>query len=99
MVTVDLEVEYVGCRSVVMDEGRKVVGVVGCQRKFAEDRPGRFAGKVGACALFETHTAVASQKNRVLHSTARNDACQHRECSGGSVAMQGTGCSAERTSR
>ena len=88
MITDELEVEDVGCRSVVMDEGRKVVGVVGGQRKFAEDRPGRLAEQDGALALFETHPAVASQNNRVLHSTGRTDACPYCECTGGGVAMQ-----------
>ena len=88
MITVELEVEHVGCRSVVMNEGRKAVGVMGGQRNFTEDRPGRFAGQDGVCALFETHPLVASQKNRVLHSAARNDACPYFECSGGGVAMQ-----------
>ena len=88
MITVELEVEYVACRSVVMNEGRKAVAVVGGRRKFAEDRPGRLAGRDGVCALFKTHPTVASQKNTVLHSTARDDACSYCECSGGDVATQ-----------
>ena len=44
MINGELKVEGVACRSVVMDEGSKVVGVVGGQRKFVEDRPGRLAG-------------------------------------------------------
>ena len=58
----DIEVEDVGCRSVVMEEGWKSVGGVGDQLKFAEDRPERLAGQVGVCTLFETHPAVASSR-------------------------------------
>ena len=88
VITGELEVEDVGCWSVVMDERRKAVGVVGGQRKFTEDRPRRMAWQAGVCGLFETHPAFASQEKRVLHITAPNDACVYCECSGGGVAMQ-----------
>ena len=34
MITVELEVEYVACRSVVMNEGRKAVAVVGGRQEY-----------------------------------------------------------------
>ena len=42
----------------------------------------------GAGALFETHPAAASKKNRVLNRAGWNDARPHGEFSGRDVAMQ-----------
>ena len=70
MITGELEVEDVGYRSVVMDEGGKAVGVVGAQRKFAEDRPGRLAGRWFMCVVLNASSCLRGEKGSRLPNTS-----------------------------
>ena len=56
----ELEVEGVGGRSVVAEEGGEAFRARNGEGKF-EDRLGGLAGQDGVCALCKTHPAVASQ--------------------------------------
>ena len=61
MHTSELEVEGVGGRSDVTEEGGEAFGVRNREGKFAEYRFGGLKGGDGVCALCEAYPAVASQ--------------------------------------
>ena len=57
----ELEVEGVGGRSAVAEEGGEAFGARDREGKFAEDRLGGLPGQDGVYALCKMHPAVASQ--------------------------------------
>ena len=57
----ELEVEGVGGRSVVTDEGGEAFGAGSREGPFAEDRLRGLTGQDGVRALRKTHPTVASQ--------------------------------------
>ena len=57
----ELEMERVGGRLVVAEEGGEAFGERSREGKFAEDRLRGLTGQDGVCALCKTHPAVASQ--------------------------------------
>ena len=61
MHTSELEVEGVGGRSDVTEEGGEAFGVRNREGKFAEERLGGLTGQDGVCGLCQMHPAVASQ--------------------------------------
>ena len=71
----------------ILNEGANAVGVRGAEGEFSESRLRWLAWQGGVRTLFKTNSAIASQQDRVLHSTMRKYTCLKCEFSGTVVTM------------